>query len=40
LPSAVGYDPIIRLQAGGLKAGEALLTGKHEHNNISVLELV
>jgi hypothetical protein len=40
LPSAVGYDPIIRLQAGGLKAGEALLTGKHEHNNIPVLELV
>ena len=40
LPSAVGYDPIIRLQAGGLKAGEALLTGKHEHNNISVLEVV
>jgi hypothetical protein len=40
LPSAVGYDPIIRLQAGGLKSGEALLTGKHEHNNIPVLELV
>ena len=40
LPSAVGYDPIIRLQAGGLKAGEALLTGKYEHNNIPVMELV
>jgi hypothetical protein len=40
LPSAVGYDPIIRLQAGGLKAGEALLSGKHQHNNIPVLELV
>ncbi|MBC7947911.1 MAG: hypothetical protein H7Y42_08535 [Chitinophagaceae bacterium] len=40
LPSAIGYDPIIRLQAGGLKAGEALLSGKHEHNNIPVLELV
>ena len=25
LPSAIGYDPIIRLQSGGLKAGEALL---------------
>ena len=27
LPSAVGYDPIIGLQAGGLKVGEALLSG-------------
>ena len=40
LPSAVGYDPIIRLQAGGLKAGEALLTGNIKHNNIPVMELV
>lgn len=28
LPSAIGYDPIIRLQSGGLKVGEALITGK------------
>ncbi|MDP4212595.1 MAG: hypothetical protein Q8918_13000 [Bacteroidota bacterium] len=40
LPSAVGYDPIIRLQSGGLKAGEALLSGKHEYNNIKILDLV
>ncbi len=40
LPSAVGYDPIIRLQAGGLKAGEALMSGNHKHNNIPVLELI
>jgi hypothetical protein len=40
LPSAVGYDPIIRLQAGGLKAGEALMTGNYKHNNIPVMELV
>lgn len=40
LPSAVGYDPIIRLQAGGLKVGEALLSGIHNHGNIPVLELV
>jgi len=40
LPSAIGYDPIIRLQAGGLKAGEALMTGNHHHRNISVVELV
>lgn len=40
LPSALGYDPIIRLQAGGLKAAEAMLTGNHAHNGIAVLELV
>ena len=40
LPSAIGYDPIIRLQAGGLKAGEALLTGNYEYNNIKILELI
>ncbi|MDP4260897.1 MAG: hypothetical protein Q8941_00085 [Bacteroidota bacterium] len=40
LPSAIGYDPIIRLQAGGLKAGEALMTGNYKHNNIPVMELV
>jgi hypothetical protein len=40
LPSAVGYDPIIRLQAGGLKAGEALLTGNDKHKGIPVMELV
>ena len=40
LPSAIGYDPIIRLQAGGLKVGEALITGNHYHNNIPILELL
>jgi hypothetical protein len=40
LPSAIGYDPIIRLQAGGLKAGEALLTGNYEYNNIKILDLL
>lgn len=40
LPSAVGFDPIIRLQAGGLKAGEAMLSGKHHHHGHPVLELV
>jgi hypothetical protein len=40
LPSAVGFDPIIRLQAGGLKAGEAMLSGRHQHHGHSVLELV
>ena len=40
LPSAVGYDPIIRLQAGGLKVGEALLSGQYNHTNSPLLELL
>jgi hypothetical protein len=40
LPSAVGPDPIIRLQAGGLKAAEALLTGRHEHHGVPVVEVM
>lgn len=40
LPSAIGNDPIIRLQAGGLKVGEALLSGKCEYNGIPILELI
>jgi hypothetical protein len=40
LPSAVGYDPIIRLQAGGLKVGEALLSGDYNYTNMPLLELM
>jgi hypothetical protein len=40
LPSAVGADPIIRLQAGGLKAAECLLTGRHDHRGVPVTELI
>lgn len=40
LPSAIGYDPIIRLQSGGLKTGEALLSGQHSYKNIKIMELV
>ncbi|HEX9152586.1 MAG TPA: hypothetical protein VF842_10915, partial [Flavobacterium sp.] len=40
LPSAVGYDPIIRLQAGGLKVGEALLSGNYNYTDSPLLELV
>ncbi len=40
LPSAIGNDPIIRLQAGGLKVGEALLSGESHYNNIQILELI
>ena len=40
LPSAIGYDPIIRLQAGGLKAAQALITGDCEHNGVPVVEVI
>jgi hypothetical protein len=40
LPSAIGYDPIIRLQSGGLKVGEALISGNYNQKNISILELI
>ncbi len=40
LPSAIGNDPIIRLQAGGLKSAEALMTGNHLYKNIPILEII
>jgi hypothetical protein len=40
LPSAIGYDPIIRLQSGGLKAAEALLRGQFDYKNIKIMEPV
>jgi hypothetical protein len=40
LPSAIGYDPIIRLQSGGLKVAEALLRGQSDYMNIKILEPV
>ncbi len=40
LPSAIGYDPIIRLQSGGLKAAEALLSGNYDYKNIKIMELI
>ncbi|MBP7557257.1 MAG: hypothetical protein KA821_13365 [Chitinophagaceae bacterium] len=40
LPSAVGNDPIIRLQAGGLKAAEGLVTGQHFYKDLPIVELI
>ena len=40
LPSAIGYDPIIRLQAGGLKVAEAMLTDRYYYNNMPIGELI
>jgi len=38
LPSAIGNDPIIRLQAGGLKAGELLLANETKYQGITLME--
>lgn len=40
LPSAVGFDPTIRLQAGGLKAGEALMSGQHTYKSLPIVEII
>ena len=40
LPSAIGYDPIIRLQSGGLKTGQALLNGQQLYKDIKIMEPV
>jgi hypothetical protein len=34
LPSAVGPEPIVRLQTGGLKAGEVLHSGRFAHDDL------
>lgn len=38
LPSAIGLDPTIRLQAGGLKVAEAMMKGDFMYKNIHVGE--
>jgi hypothetical protein len=40
LPSAIGYDPIIRLQSGGLKVGQLLLEWKTEFKGDMLNELI
>ncbi|HOZ87082.1 MAG TPA: hypothetical protein PL029_04940, partial [Bacteroidia bacterium] len=40
LPSAIGFDPIIRLQSGGLKAGELLLKGETEYKGVALNDLI
>jgi len=40
LPSAIGFDPVIRLQSGGLKAGELLLKGITHYKNQPLAELL
>ena len=38
LPSAVGIEPIIRLQSGGLKVGELMLRRETSHNNEELVQ--
>ncbi len=40
LPSAIGPDPIVRLQSGGLKVGELLLKKESNHKGLSLVELI
>jgi hypothetical protein len=40
LPSAIGFDPIIRLQSGGLKVAENLISSNYSYNNENILEIV
>ncbi|HMS32626.1 MAG TPA: hypothetical protein PKC91_00935 [Ignavibacteria bacterium] len=40
LPSDIGFDPVIRLQSGGLKAGELMLQGQTDYNGQLLVELL
>lgn len=40
LPSAIGFDPIIRLQSGGLKAAELMLKGQTDYNGIRLVDML
>jgi hypothetical protein len=40
LPSAIGYDPIIRLQSGGLKAGELMLKNETSYKGIPLVSMI
>ncbi len=40
IPSEIGFDPIIRLQSGGLKVGQALIENKSLYNNVKIYDLL
>jgi hypothetical protein len=40
IPSEIGFDPIIRLQSGGLKVGEGLLSGNHIYKEEILYDLL
>lgn len=40
LPSDIGFDPVIRLQTGGLKAAQLMLEGKTDYRNELLAEMI
>lgn len=40
LPSDIGFDPVIKLQAGGLKAAQLMIEGKTDYNSETLVELM
>jgi hypothetical protein len=40
LPSAIGPDPIVRLQSGGLKVGEMLIRQQTHHKDLLLVDLI
>jgi hypothetical protein len=40
LPSAIGPDPIVRLQSGGLKVGELLLKREINHKDLLLVDMI
>jgi hypothetical protein len=40
LPSAIGPDPIVRLQSGGLKVGELLMEKEINHKDLLLVDLI
>jgi hypothetical protein len=40
LPSAIGNDPIIRLQSGGLKVGELLMRNESVYKGIKLVDMI
>jgi hypothetical protein len=40
LPSAIGFDPIIRLQSGGLKVGQLMLEKQNNYKGITLVDAI
>ena len=38
IPSEIGWDPVIRLQSGGLKVGEMLISNNFDYNGINFID--
>lgn len=40
IPSGIGWDPILRLQSGGLKVGELMMKGETSYLNIPIVQKI